>query len=234
MSARTGATTYRVLGSDNLVYGPIDLQTLIQWTADERIVPETWIMKVPDAWIPAAYISDLKPYFDGISTRAKALPILKAAGEVQVEELRQFKLFNGVTNEQLGEFLQFAEYIPCDPNHVLIKKGDMADAVYFLLSGQVRARVLIAHEEKILTTIKAGDFFGEIAMFTQSSRSADIVVTDPSRLLRVSAQSFVSLSQQSPTLICPILFSMSRSLASRVTDLTQQLSRSQAAEHLWS
>jgi CRP-like cAMP-binding protein len=234
MGARTGTTSYKVLASDNLVYGPIDLQTLIQWTADERILPETWIMKVPDAWIPAAYISDLKPHFDQAAARARALPVLKAEGEVQVEELRQFKLFSGVSNEQLAELLKFAEYIPCDPNHVLIKKGDLADAIYFLLSGKARARVLIAHEEKILTTIPAGEFFGEIAMFTHSARSADIVVTEPSRLLRVSAKSFLAMSEQTPTLSCPILFAMSRSLASRVADLTQQLSRSQAAEHLWS
>ena len=116
----------------------------------------------------------------------------------------------------------------------MIKKGDPGDAIYFLLTGTVRARVLIPYEEKQLTIIQSGAFFGEIAMLTHSARSVDIVVVEPSRLLRVSAQSFISMSQELPNLAGPILFAMSRSLASRVADLTLQCSLDQAAEHLWS
>ena len=233
MPPPTGVITYKVLASDNVVYGPIVMLTLIQWTVDERILPETWIMRVIDnAWVPAGLMSDLRPHF--AKAEAKALSVLKATGEVQPEELRQFDLFVGVSNEQLIQFLEFAEFICCEADHVLIKKGDPGDAIYFLLSGTVRARILIAYEEKQLTIIQSGEFFGEIAMLTHSARSVDIVVVEPSRLLRVSAESFIAMSQELPSLACPILFAMSRSLASRVADLTLQVSRDQAAGHVWS
>jgi hypothetical protein len=235
MTSSPEVTTYKVLASDKLLYGPIDLPTLIQWTMDERVLPETWVFRAPDnKWIPADFVSDLKPYFQASSSRIKLVDAVKATGQVQPEELRQFPIFSGVTNEQLAQFLEFAEFLSCDTNHLLIKKGAIGDAIFFLLSGSVRARIVIAHEEKILTTIPAGEFFGEIAMFTQSARSADIVVAEPSRLLRVSAQSFLNMSESLPTLACPILCEMSRWLAVRVADLTVQLSRSQAAEHVWS
>ena len=235
MSPLTGVVTYKVLAGDNVLYGPVDLPTLIQWTADERVLPGTWIMRgIDNSWVPAGLISDLAPYFAKAGAQTKGSPVLKATGQLQPEELRQFDLFVGVSNEQLAQFLDYAEFLSCDAGHVLIKKGDLGDAIYFLLSGKVRARILVAYEEKELTTIPSGEFFGEIAMLTHSARSVDIVVVEPSRLLRVDAQAFLSMSHELPTLACPILFAMSRSLASRVADLTLRLSRDQAAEHLWS
>ena len=228
-------TTYKVLATDNLLYGPIDLETLLQWAADDRIVPETWLFRAPDnKWIPASLMSDLKPYFQNAAARSTTGSAVTASGEVRPEELRQFAIFSGVSNEQINQFLEFAEFLNCDSNHLLIKKGDIGDAIYFLLSGSVRARMIIGGEEKILTTIPAGEFFGEIAMFTHSARSADIIVAEPARFLRVSAQSFLGLSEKLPSVAGPILLEMSRWLAVRVADLTQQLGRAQAAEHVWS
>ena len=227
--------TYKVLASDNVVYGPIDMPTLIQWAEDRRIQPETWIMKLmEDTWVPAGLISDLRPYFAKAAGQAQASAAIKATGEVQPEELRQFELFAGISNEELAEFLSFAEFLSCEDKCVVIKRGDPGDAIYFLLSGTVRARIMIGYEEKDLTIIMSGEFFGEIAMLTNSARSADIIAAEPSRLLRVSAESFIQMSQQHPHVAAPILFAMSRSLAARVADLTTRLQRDGAAEHVWS
>jgi hypothetical protein len=235
MLAPPELTTYKVLASDNLLYGPIDIQTLLQWTADERILPATWLFRAPDNnWIPAELVSELKPYFERAASVTRVTDAVKATREVQPEELRQFSIFAGVSNEQLQQFLEFAEFVVCDPNYLLIKKGAIGDSVYFVLSGSVRARIVVSLEEKILTTIPVGEFFGEIAMLTHSPRSADIVANEASRLLRVRAQSFLTMTEKYPSLAAPILFEMSRWLAVRVTDLTKQLSLAQAQEHVWS
>jgi hypothetical protein len=226
--------TYKVL-ADNIVYGPIEMPRLIQWAEDRRVVPETWIMKMLDgSWIPAGLISDLRPYFANAAGQTKSSTAIEATAKVQPDELRQFELFAGNSNEELAQFLNFAEYLSCDEKYVLINRGEPGDAIYFLLSGTVRARIMVGYEEKDLTIIMAGEFFGEIAMLTHSARSADIIAVEPSRLLRVSAKSFVEMSQQYPNVAAPILFAMSRSLAARVSDLTMRLNRDKAAEHLWS
>ena len=86
MNPPTGVITYKVLASDNVVYGPIDMPTLIQWTVDERILPETWIMRVIDnAWVPAGLISDLRPYFAKAEVQSNALSVLKARGRCSLK-----------------------------------------------------------------------------------------------------------------------------------------------------
>src|SRR5687767_5537825 len=100
--------TYKVL-ADNIVYGPIEMPRLIQWAEDRRVVPETWIMKMLDgSWIPAGLISDLRPYFASATAQTKSSAPLEASGKVQPDELRQFELFAGNSNEELAQFLGFA------------------------------------------------------------------------------------------------------------------------------
>src|SRR5689334_10078808 len=95
--ALTSATTYRVFARDNVVYGPIELLTLIQWVTDERIRPETWVLRLTDdQWVPAACISELHPEFEKVAARPREVSTTPAAGEVLPEELRQFTLFAGV------------------------------------------------------------------------------------------------------------------------------------------
>ena len=70
----------------------------------------------------------------------------------------------------------------------LVTKGDKATAAYFILEGEAAAG--IPEEDggyRGLSTMGAGDFFGEIAALTGSPRTADVVATRPSTLMEVPA-----------------------------------------------
>ena len=34
---------YKVWASDNMVYGPVNLDILLDWVADGRVTPDTWV-----------------------------------------------------------------------------------------------------------------------------------------------------------------------------------------------
>ena len=72
----------------------------------------------------------------------------------------------------------------------LVTRGDKASAAYFILAGEAAAG--IPEEDggyRGLSTMGAGDFFGEIAALTGSPRTADVVATQPSTLMEVPAES---------------------------------------------
>ena len=74
----------------------------------------------------------------------------------------------------------------------VITYGDTATAAYFVLDGEAAVGIPDPDPEKDyhgLATIKAGDFFGEIAALTGSTRTADVVASEPSILLEVPAES---------------------------------------------
>jgi CRP-like cAMP-binding protein len=70
----------------------------------------------------------------------------------------------------------------------VVTAGEKGDAAYFILSGKTVAG--IAGEEgeyRALSSMEAGDFFGEIAALTGSRRTANVVAEEPTTLLEVPA-----------------------------------------------
>ena len=53
-------------------------------------------------------------------------------------------------------------------------KGDHGDALFMVLEGEVRARVMIDGQETTLATMGVGECFGELAIVDQGPRSADV------------------------------------------------------------
>jgi CRP-like cAMP-binding protein len=116
---------------------------------------------------------------------------------------------------------------------VILQRNDPSDSLFFQLSGEVRARLMIGYEDKTLGIVKAGECFGEIAMFTRTPRSADVVVESDARMLRVTSEACLLLINQLPQIAAPILFGMARVLAARVSERNQMYQRDAASEFLW-
>ena len=84
---------------------------------------------------------------------------------------------------------------------------------------------MIGEKESILATFGPGDFFGEMALFDQGPRSADIVANVDSTLLRLSAGSFERLTRQAPNLAAPFLQATARTLSARIRADNKRLTR---------
>ena len=77
----------------------------------------------------------------------------------------------------------------------IVREGDAGDAAYFILEGQVIAGTPSddGGDLRSLSSMAAGDFFGEIAALTGSRRTATVVAEQPTTVMEVPAQSVRSL-----------------------------------------
>lgn len=227
--------TYKVWARDNMVYGPIELATLIEWVREGRVLPETWIHTTSDGngvaghWWRAKDIVPLRGHFVGIADTTYT----PRFGAVRPEELRQFALFSGLSTDDVAQFLHFSKLHEASPGEIIIRKGTPCDAAYFVVSGEVRARLLVGFEDITLARIGPGEFFGELGMFIQSTRTADVLADVETRLLRVTAQAFQLMIRQIPRLAAPLLFVISKSMAHRIADDNRKLQREVASGFLW-
>jgi CRP-like cAMP-binding protein len=87
--------------------------------------------------------------------------------------------------------------------------------------------------ETTLRRISGGEFFGEVGMFLQSTRMADVVADTRARLLRISSNAFQKLIKETPELSAPLLFSLAATMAKHMADDHQRSSRGATAEFLW-
>jgi CRP-like cAMP-binding protein len=70
----------------------------------------------------------------------------------------------------------------------IVEHGDAATSAYFVLDGSTTAGVPVEDGYRGLSTMAAGDFFGEIAALTGSLRTADVVADVDTTLLEVPAE----------------------------------------------
>ncbi len=230
----TRGDNYKVWAADNLVYGPVDLNTLIQWVQDQRVLSDTWLhTENENTWRQAKDIPELFEFFHQGSSTAFFKKKSEPGTAYTLDEVRQFKIFSALSNSQLDQFMRFCEYFERAPGELLIKKGDPGDAIYFLLSGELRARLVIGLQDTTVGNIVAGEFFGEMAMFTHSARSADVVVETPARLLKLSAESFLLMIRELSSLAGPILYAIAQVMARRIADSNKNLHREVASGFVW-
>jgi hypothetical protein len=223
---------FKVWAADNLIYGPIDLSTLQQWVQESRVFGTTWVhSQMDDAWRQAREIPPLLEPLRG--AHGSATETRAVGNPIEPDELRPFSVFAGLSHELLEQFIHFSELCQAEADHIILKKGDPGDAVYFILAGEVRARLMIGREDKTLNRIPAGQFFGEMSMFTQAPRSADVVAIHSTRLMRVSSQAFLLLIKEVPALAAPFLFSMAAVMAHRIAETNQNLQKQVASEFVW-
>lgn len=223
-----------VWASDRMVYGPVDLPALTQWVKEERVFPKTWVLsKNQNRWCQAETIEALGPFFVTNTIAEGAQPGPKHVDGTVAEELRLFSAFTALNNEQLEQFARFGELFEAPPGHVILRHKDPSDSLFFLLSGELRVRLVVGLQDKTLGHVRAGECFGEIAMFMRAPRTADVIVESDARMLRVTSEAFLLLITQLPHIAAPILFGMAHVMACRVSERNQQYQRDAASEFLW-
>ena len=226
--------TYRVWASDNQVYGPIPLSILTEWVQDRRVLANTWIyVESLSAWCQADKIPALKdalpPSEDTMFLKHQCLE----QNGVDPQELRQFPVLAGLTNHDLAHLIRLAEMVEIGSGEYVIHRREPGDAIFFVLTGNLRASIRVGHDEKILNKIPAGQFFGEMSMFTHTPRTADVITEEPTRLLRFSAEAFRTLMTENPSAAAPMLYAISSTMARRILDTNVKFQTEVASGFVW-
>jgi CRP-like cAMP-binding protein len=219
MSPSASASSYRIWGADNVVYGPVALPTLVQWVEQERVTATTWVHVQPaDCWQKAARVPELTQTFARSRDSAPAAPAApgKAHASLRPGSLRRVKILSNLSDAQLERFVEFMELRRVRAWEDIVREGSPGDAMYLLLEGEVRVRLMIAGKGTILPTLAAGEFFGEVALFDHGPRSADVIANKECLLLRVPAGAFQRLVQEAPDLAAPFLFAIAKTLIARI------------------
>jgi CRP-like cAMP-binding protein/sugar phosphate permease len=126
--------------------------------------------------------------------RGAAAPVL-ATSPIRPATLADFDrlagrlgAFSRLTPEQRSAFVANATVREVPEGTRIVEHGDAASSAYFILDGSTTAGIPVDDGFRGLSTMAAGDFFGEIAALTGSPRTADVVADVDSTLLEVPAE----------------------------------------------
>jgi hypothetical protein len=221
------APNYRYWGHDNIAYGPGELPALVGWIRQGRVTSKTWVYRDDErAWRVAGDWPELKPL---LGPKGVAAP--KTASGLTPDQLRRIKIFAEMDHALLASLLSYLEAVDVRQWTVLFHKGEVGDAMYSVLSGEVRAREMNEGKETTLFTLGVGESFGELALLIQGERASDIVANTDARLLRLPAAAFAQIIKEAPALATPMLLAIGRTLAHRSRALGDRLTNDLTLAH---
>jgi hypothetical protein len=225
---------YKVWAEDETAYGPVEAATLRQWIRDGRVIPETFVQPQSHlCWRRAAEVEALRDQFPDVPDGAAPAG---GEGSVPADALGQFSVFANLSAEELAQLAALGKTFDVATDTLIVRTGDPCDAVYFVLAGGLRVRLLVGvvdQQDKTLCQLGTGEFFGELGMFLQSKRTADVVAQTDSRLFRIDTNAFRLLVKQIPALAAPILYGVGVTMAQRIAEDNQRFYREVTSQFLW-
>lgn len=143
-----------------------------------------------------------------MSSTAKLFDQAEAVGSVPppIQErqlqihLRKIPLLAELTDDELVNIKGELRYRHFAKRSVVLHKGGSADALLFLLSGQLQVIDVTEDGRAVgLRMLAAGDFFGEIALINGSTRSASVVAMSEVLVAFMPASIALHLFSHSPS-----------------------------------
>ncbi|MDG6925404.1 MAG: cyclic nucleotide-binding domain-containing protein [Nitrososphaerota archaeon] len=125
-------------------------------------------------------------------------------------------LFSELSEKQRKNVAKSGVERSFDAGHAIVREGETGVGFYLILDGNVEVR----KKRKILSTLSAGDFFGEMGLIDDQPRSADVVATTPTSTLCISQWTFAGIVKGNPD----IAMGMMKVLAERLRKSNKALS----------
>jgi CRP-like cAMP-binding protein len=119
--------------------------------------------------------------------------------QIQIN-LRKIPLFTALNDEDMRRVNAEIRIRHFNKREVVLHKGGNGDALLFLLSGQLQVVDITEDGRAVgLRMLSPGDFFGEIALINNSTRSASVVATSDVLVAFLPAATALHLFSHSPS-----------------------------------
>ncbi len=138
--------------------------------------------------------------------------------------LRRLPLFTRLTDLELGDLSTRIRLRPYKRSEVIFRKDDPGTHLYLVLEGAVKISLPSElGQEALVAIMRPGEFFGELALFDRTPRSAGAVALEDTRAALLAGDDFLAFLERHPSAVRIVLEALARTirrLSDRVEDLT--------------
>src|SRR5690349_15504606 len=120
--------------------------------------------------------------------------------------LEENRLFSTLADAEIRLLNESCEPRNFTADQQIFREGDPGDGIYIVLEGSVQISSLVTQEERrVLNTIRAGDFFGEMAVLDGDPRSATATAAEETVTLFIAREKLLDVVGRSPVLALNLL-----------------------------
>ena len=127
----------------------------------------------------------------------------------KVELIKRAPLFWNCTRRELQQIAQLADEIDLREGKEMTRQGERGREFFVLLEGDAD----VIKDGRTINTLGSGDFFGEIALVSDTPRTATVKATSPVRALVITDRAFRRLLKDQPEIQGKVLAAVAARLA---------------------
>jgi CRP-like cAMP-binding protein len=129
--------------------------------------------------------------------------------DAKMELLKSAPLFAGCSKSELRALASSADELDLREGTVLTREGRAGREFFVLISGTAK----VTKNGRKVADLGEGDWFGEIALLTDTPRTATVTATSPVDVLVITDRSFRRTVETMPSIALKILSSVGDRLA---------------------
>jgi CRP/FNR family cyclic AMP-dependent transcriptional regulator len=129
--------------------------------------------------------------------------------DAKIELLKKVPLFAGCSKSELRQLAQTADEVDLRQGTVLTREGRLGREFFVLIDGTAE----VTKKGKKIAQLGPGDWLGEIALITDSPRTATVTATSPLDVLVITDRRFRSVVESMPSIAMKVLASVGQRLS---------------------
>jgi CRP/FNR family cyclic AMP-dependent transcriptional regulator len=139
-------------------------------------------------------------------------------------ELRNIRLLENLADEELEILGMVIRHETYTPGQSICAEGDPGRSCWFVIDGEVDVvKTLSNGTERLLTTLRSSDVFGQVALIDSGARSATCRARAEVRAFRLDRQDFAALFGSGSRFAFRFQLAIARIAASQLRDANRKL-----------
>lgn len=142
----------------------------------------------------------------------------------KLEVLSGSPLFDMLSNQELEYVADLSRPKKIGAGRVIFEEGELGDSLFVISSGEVEVvRKDPAGAPRVLATLTAPQFFGEMSLIDKEYRSATVRAKSDCELLHLTAENLTTFRKQHKDGFTFVVINIARVLSSRLREANQKL-----------
>lgn len=135
----------------------------------------------------------------------------------KIKPLRENVLFKDFSDKEIAILSKFVEEKVIAAPTPLFLENMKGESMYIVVSGAISlTKMLSEGENKSLTTMGPGDYFGEMALIEDGPRPVSALVVKDASILVIKRSEFEKLMEESPKVAVKMVIGMYKTLSDRI------------------
>jgi len=142
----------------------------------------------------------------------------------KIKALKENEIFKSLSDREIALLATVVEEKNYSAGTPLFYENMKGEAMYIISTGQIKLSKMLAEgEDRVLTVLGSGDYFGENALLEEGPRTVTAVVSQDTQLLVIKRSGFKKLFEEDPKLALKIILGMYQVLSSKIRKATPRI-----------